>query len=80
MSLATCAKCQGLFDASVGPHQLCPRCLAVAELLQAADALNNKVKAELERPSRSIVVIGRRDELTPLVARATRAIENARAL
>jgi hypothetical protein len=52
----------------------------VAELLLAADALNSRVKAELERPSRSVIVIGRRDVLTPLVDRATRAIEKARSL
>jgi len=84
LSLAACANCEGLFNApdehAPGAPRVCPRCLTVAELLQAADALNNKVKAELDRPSRHVVVIGRRDVLVPLVARATSAIEKARGL
>ena len=85
MNLATCAKCETLYNApDVEPasaSRVCPRCLGVAELLLAADALNTAVKRELERAHTTRrMAMFTEAELAPLSARAAAAIEKARAL
>jgi hypothetical protein len=82
MMVDACAKCQDLYDRDAGAVSgLCPRCGAIAELLSAADALNARVRSELERSSnRLLIAVVQRASLMPLVERTAQAIERARAL
>lgn len=81
--ITTCPKCHQLYEAlesqGMHPERRCPRCSAVDELIAAADALNARVRGELERNNRLRVAVVERSALLPLVERTGRAIEKARA-
>lgn len=81
--LTTCPKCHQLYEAleSEGHHpgRRCPRCVAIEELLAAADELNARVRAELGRSRSRVSAVVMRAGLEPLLDRTERAVEKARA-
>lgn len=78
---STCPKCHQLYEELESklqdPKRRCPRCAAVTELLEAADALNAEVEKCLRREKHWHP--GAEFFIEPISKRAAAAISTARA-